>query len=627
MAVNRTDMNKAAKGILVILFLMFYFQGMAAGTGSLMSLSDPVLEIKDCGTNSGSYGDGDTVRVSFRVLNNSASVIKVKAVTVAIRDLYKDDSLVHKEELSAAFVIHPKDSLKFDSVGIWSIPSHAADHPYGVFITYTLADGSRPAKYGTFFRVVKPAMLTTFDIDRYNYHGLAVFALDGGMSAEYAVEKAGESLATGMSHSWKVNGPGSGPNPVYSTPRFLENSVKKTVAFYDSNFGSGTPFNSVVISTGIPSVPYLARAMRAPVLPLHFLVGANTVREIKTIVDEADRSGYPSYATLGYDGSMPNVAVAWIKLLDLPGEYIDFLKRHHVKNVIILGATGSVGGEATAKKVISAGDRSNKEKYAPGSVFILYPGGGSAVDTAALDERIKDIGSVVQQADFTRIADWESGIIPEQVKNYSRAIRRSTTVKGVWFITGKDDGDLYKLATYVTLAFVHKNIRQFGEDGTAPVKGVILNPYLISNPVFESRFKYIPLVYWQGNPPKITSKELTEDVKGAISSYFPDVKLGNLDIWLNSSRNFGGAERANKLKRLLESEGFTDINSNDCSFDEIWDPSDGMHSPCETKAQELLKTVTPQDLKEWDSRLVPLAPMDLVDLAHRFPAISVTPLN
>jgi hypothetical protein len=601
---------------------------MAKGTGSLSPLPDSVLDIKDCRTNSGSYNGGEAVRLSFHVLNNSASVIKVKAVTVTIRDLYHDDSLVQEKELSPGFVIPSRDSLKFDSVDIWNIPSYAASHPYGVFISYTLADGStRGAQYRTFFRVVKPAMLTTFDIDRYNYHGLTVFALDGGMSAEYAVEKAGESLEAGISHSWKVNGPGSGPNPVYSTPRFLENSVKKTVAFYDSNFGSRTAFNSVVISTGIPSVPYLARAMKAPVLPLHFLVGANTVREIETIVNEADRSGYPSYATLGYDGSMPNVAVAWIKLLDLPREYIDFLKRHHVKNVVILGATGSVGGEATAKKVIAAGDYSTKKRYAPGSVFILYPGGGSAVDKAALNERVKDIGSVIQQADFTRIADWESGIIPEQVKNFSRAIRSSTMVKGVWFITGKDDGDLYKLATYVTLAFVHKNVRQFAKDGAAPVKGIILNPYLISNPVFESRFKYIPLVYWQGNPAKVISKEVTEDVKGAISSYFPDVKLENLDIWLNSSRNFGGAERVNKLKRLLESEGFADIKSNDCSFDEIWNPSDGMHSPCEIKAQDLLHTTTPQGLKEWNAQLVPLAPLDLIDLAHRFPAILITSLH
>jgi hypothetical protein len=364
--------------------------------------------------------------------------------------------------------------------------------------------------------------------------------------------------------------------------------------------------------------------MKAPVLPLHFLVSANTVKEIQSVLDYSNAKGYSSYATLGYDASVP-YAVAWVKLLDIPREYIDFLIKHKVRNVILLGATAATGGEATARKVVSTKE-TNPEKYSNGSLFILYPQGGVAADMAALKDKVKDIGDVSLEAKFTRVADWESGIISEQVKNFTDGIKTNTSIRDVRFITSEDDGQLYNLATYVSLAFIYKNKKAFTLRGTSPINGVALNPYLLSDPLYENRFKYIPLVYWQGNPQQSIIDKLDVVVKPAISSYFPAIKYKELEFWINSSINFGGPEKAMAMKNALLLRGLNNVKENNYSIDEVWNPKDGMEAPCEVRAKELIDFSTPQALGNWNSNLLPLSPDDLVDLSHRFPKILIKKL-
>jgi len=587
--------------------------------------SDPVLlDISNCVTTKGSYLAGDKVNISFTLSNSSSSPVRIKTLNILIQNLNHPAGFINQITLENDLVIARKNKYQVNNSEIWTIPANAPKDPFGVYIQYILSDGHKETAYETFFHVVDKNMITTFQIQRFSYKGLSVFSLDGGMSAEYAVEKSGANLASGISDSWKVNAHASGPNHVYATPEFLENSVKQTVNFYNDVLGFSTPVQSVIISTGIPSVPYLSSAMKAPVLPLHFLVSANTVKEIQSVLDYSNANGYSSYATLGYDASVP-YAVAWIKLLDLPKEYVNFLIQHKVKNVILLGATAATGGEATARKVVSTG-AGNQGKYSKGSVFILYPQGGVSADVTALKDKVKDIDSVPLEAEFARVADWESGIIPEQINNFTKSIKRNTSVKDIRFITSKDDGQLYNLATYVSLAFIYKNIKAFTAGGSSPVKGVALNPYLLSDPLYENRFKYIPLVYWQGNPLESVIDKLQQIVKAAISSYFPGIKFNELNFWVNSSINFGGPEKAMAMKNALLLKGLKNIKDNDYSFDEVWDPKDGMKAPCEVRAKEVMKFTTPAALKMWNDKLSPLLPADLCQLSHRFPKILINKL-
>jgi hypothetical protein len=176
------------------------------------------------------------------------------------------------------------------------------------------------------------------------------------------------------------------------------------------------------------------------------------------------------------------------------------------------------------------------------------------------------------------------------------------------------------------LAFIYKNIKAFTAGGSSPVKGVALNPYLLSDPLYENRFKYIPLVYWQGNPLESVIDKLQQVVKAGISSYFPRIKYDELNFWVNSSINFGGPEKAMAMKNALLLKGLKNIKENDYSFDEVWDPKDGMKAPCEVRAKEVMKFTTPAALKMWNDKLLPLLPADLDQLSHRFPKILINKL-
>ena len=145
----------------------------------------------------------------------------------------------------------------------WIIPEETRPGAIGV---YQKDPDSEELSYQSFFRIVNDTMLTTYEINKENYNGIDVFTLDGGMSAEYAVQKSLANLTASVSHTWKI-GNGGGPAPVWGTPNFLIRSAEKTVDLYNENLGPNKPVETVIISTGVPVVPYLSAVLDAVVLP------------------------------------------------------------------------------------------------------------------------------------------------------------------------------------------------------------------------------------------------------------------------------------------------------------------------------------------------------------------------
>lgn len=457
--------------------------------------------------------------------------------------------------------------------------------------------------------------LTCFDISREKYEGVDVFKLDGGMSAEYVVEKAAENLTSGISQSWYVNAPGSGPNHVYATPEFLEKSVNYTVDFYNQAFGRDKKLETVIIAPGIPSIPYISNALKAPVLPLHFLVSTNSVKAIQAILKYSDENNCPSYATLSHDPSVP-YAVSWIKLLDMPEAYKNFIKQHDVKNVIILGSTGVSTGETKAKRLLDG--NSSDAEYADQSIYIMYPG-TSPDDVITLNQKIEDLKDFNQADEFIRVADWESGINPKQLTNLGNSSKDINSVKAVITVTAEDLGKLYNMGTYCTVALMSKNKQMFGE-----IKGVVFNPYLISHPVIEAQMGYVPLLYWQLVGANYTVHNFEHNALTAIKHFFPETKAKNLKLWLNSTRNFGGAWSADNLKKELVSNGFSNFTENNYTVDEVWNLSDGVNAPCELLFQEIKHGIGFKELKKWNDSIQPLTITDIKELTQLIGEINVT---
>ena len=567
----------------------------------------------------GSYAPGEKVRLkAFTLTNSDSKSVKLHNLKVQIKRISEKATPVAASlTLSESREISGGAEIDISSMDLWDIPSDAQGC-YGIYLSCDVVSpqssnskgGTSMASYKSFFRVTTEPQLNSFDIETSDYHGMPVYSLNRGLSAEYSIEKATANLKCGISHSWALP-----LTPVSSTPDFLSQSVRKTTAFYDNELGADTSFETVVISTGIPSAVYLASTMKAPLLPLHFLVGAETVKEVKTILDRANANGYSTYATLGHDYSISTTAgVAWIKLLDIPDEYLEFITRHKVKNIVFLGYSGGSAGEVQARKVHDL-----KEDFAPGSIYLMYFAGDQAPDY--LRQTIRDYDETKQDP-MTTVADWESGILPSQIDNFTSSIKAKTQVGDITMVTSDSDIALWDLGSYLSLAFMSKNRASYNSQTI--LKGVSMNPYLIGHPFYELRMGYIPFLFWQGlNSGYHIDNRLNTVVKSAVKTYFPQSNFEELNYWVNCTHNFGGEGKGVEMLSSLQFKGFNNVRGNKYAIPETWKPSDGMNSSSEIRAKELIDKYSADQLREWGQNTKALTPGDLIDISTHYAKIVV----
>ena len=455
---------------------------------------------------------------------------------------------------------------------VWKVPSEFTPAAVGVY-----QKEAGQLIYSSYFRVVTPGMLTTYQITKEEYEGMNVFMLDGGMSAEYAVQKSLANLTAGVSHTWFI-GPGGGPEPVWGTPDFLQRSVRHTVDLYNEHLGKSKKLNTVIISTGVPTVPYLSAAMEAPVLPLHFLVSVNSTKEVSSILEYSSQAGDPCYATLGYDASMNDVGVAWIKLLALPDEYQKFIIEHEVENVIIAGIGENVKSESYCRKISKTGV--DGQEYANGSLYILYTQSGSEHDIHTISRNIVDY-NILSLEEGKDLADWESGVVNRQIDNISKGIREHTPAQVYSLIATHDMMDMYNLGANIAMYFMYKN----REQKNISVQGIYLNEYLISQPLYELTQGYIPLLFWQFVPPVSTIERIKRDIQKVVDTYEKGVLLENRTVHVNA--RVGKEELVQELKK----RGFRLVTKRKDNVEELWDLSDGINSPCEEVAKNIVKKI------------------------------------
>lgn len=429
-----------------------------------------------------------------------------------------------------------------------------------------------------------------FVIDTFSHIGLPVYTLRGGLSAEYAVQKSLASLTAGVSHSWETPAPGAGPAPFTARPDFLARSIDATIAAYDAVLGAEEAVDTVVLATGAPSTPYIARTLGAPVLPLHFLTGAESISEVESVLDGAVPA---AYATLGHDFSLSTTqGVAWIKLLELPEAYRDFMIRRGVKRVVVFGASGTGWGESAARKLTD-----DSEHLGDGSIYLMQFAGPDA--DRNLRQTIDDYDPANLDP-ITAIPDWESAVSEGQVNGVLRDVSVGAPGVEVHHITtNAGDVPLWQLATHLSLAHYQKN--------EISVRGVSMNPYLIGHPFFESHQGYVPYLYWQGrDPAEVVGNGISRFLGGALQDHGFDVALDELSYWVNSTNNFGGPGQGQAVALALEQAGYASIVMNDFTADEEWDRSDGRAAPSEVRADILLSNSTPATLAQWNDGLEPL---------------------
>lgn len=589
---------------------------------------------------------GQAVSIDLTIENQADTPCDLSAVRLTVE--HHSGYLQELWVAPAPLHLPPGTAQAMQDQVIWNVPPSAPDGAYFFILHYTGPANTPRRLDAGFVRVLSgPLPAMTYTIDHESCNGLDVFKLRGGMSAEYAVQKSLANLAAGVSHSWYTQSRGRGPDRVYASPQFLEASVHQTVAYYDQHLGENQVYDTVILSTGVTTVPYLSRVTKAPVLPLHFLASAGSVREIRAVLDHSRQRGTDAYAVLGYDASMPSLGVAWIKLLDLPDAYREFLLRHKTRRVLIVGTTGTFG-ETLARKIRPDLPRQDAAgSIQPDDIFLLYTSSSGlpfpqamdaagvfasevfAADLKQIERRIHDIHQTRFEEGFIRIADWESGVSAEQLDGLAGDLRELGIEATLFSVTPQNDEvlHLYELTTHLVHAFFQKNRDRMSAPDGRLVRGVAVNPYLISQPFYESRNGYLPYLFWQGNDASFLARHAHDLLADCLAA--DNQSPATLDWWINVTHNFNfyrypAATFVDHLQRRAGSD--LSIRIEPADTDEVWDLTDGINASCERVAQRLLEHATADELKAWDASLQPLTIDDLQQLRQRYPRLVLQPL-
>ncbi|RYD93126.1 MAG: hypothetical protein EOP54_19700, partial [Sphingobacteriales bacterium] len=146
------------------------------------------VKISNIETDRGRYEKGQDVYLTLTLSGKKAGEISLSRLTTYLQNLETGQRVPGEVTVAGNIRINTK-GYTVKNMRIWTVPAEIPPGPYAIMLVYEFGVGNRQTAYGTFFRVGDKA-LTCFDIAVDSYQGMKVFKLDGGMSAEYAVEKA-----------------------------------------------------------------------------------------------------------------------------------------------------------------------------------------------------------------------------------------------------------------------------------------------------------------------------------------------------------------------------------------------------------------------------------------------------
>jgi hypothetical protein len=555
---------------------------------------------------------GQQARVVCTLTNTGTTTVRLSRVTAATAGLTEPLAKRGSVVLTNAISLRAGESRQVSGV-VQSVTAATVSGAYAVYVGYT-ADIPRMA-IASFFRAGASGELTTAVTRRFSYRKIPVYALDGGLSTEFNIEKSAESLTAGVSHSWYLQKDAVGEPPVWGTPHFLRDSIRTTVDFYDDVIGRRTEIDTVIV--GIFSDGHIPRALGAVWLPAHFLVTTTTLQEIASLLDQSTADDYPATATSGPDGSVPGYVASWINFMNMPAEYAEFIKRHKVKNVVLVGGDGEPAWGATTGGVNQVlRDGTVHTTRQPGDIIVLPALG-------PLDAWAKDYADW-PLSDPVDAADWEVAFVKEAIPGIAAGAKAAGA--HVVLVAGDGNEDMFEIESAATLAFMKKNEKVFTNGGKQPaIQGIVTNTYLLSHPFYESRIGYVPFYLGSFTLADSVDVRLMQHLSAYIEHYFGPMDITKLPLWFDAARDMDAVDTVPTFVPYLKQKGFS-VWTLDYSGDEVWDPSDGMNAPVELIAQRLAALSPAADLRAWNESLTPIDIADLHELATIVPSLTVTEL-
>jgi|LakMenEpi03Aug12_release.lakeMendotaPanAssembly.Ray.scaffolds.fasta_scaffold27480_4 protein-tyrosine phosphatase len=328
----------------------------------------------------------------------------------------------------------------------------------------------------------------------------------GGMSTEISFAKYCAFRMEKIYSGWEVNIRTIYPDIIIDTLKYVVNTVKNMEVK-----GCQKP---VLYSPGFLSTPYMTELCNMVYLPSQFLVGFNSVQDIKKMLQTLNDSGIKAYAVAGYDACIPNHLVAWIKFIEMPPQYADLICNYLKTDKILLCGVYDVNQKTFGENVIFQYENytgSIKEN----DLFFLHIFSCYGEQTFLKDWNVfKTLAPDFDESKMidkkcSFVGDWESAIDFIDLSYFP-----SYTGK-LYSATALDTLPLYNLSYELSRCFMLNN--------NITIIGIVANPYIMNNPTYESHYGYLGFTYWAGNP------SCGNILKSLVNKDMPE----NGTLWLN----------------------------------------------------------------------------------------------
>ncbi len=304
-------------------------------------------------------------------------------------------------------------------------------------------------------------------------------SLKGGMSSEICFAKY-------LAHKSKKVYSGWTPKRIVCSDNVIEETLNQIVKAVKQD---SIIEKMALICPGILTVPYITELMNILYLPSQLLIPVNSIEKLKNILKNANEKNIKCYAEVGYDACMPECLVAWVKLLEIPKQYLDLFTYLGTKTVMTIGVNtiGKAGlGENISRSYSETNDNA-VDKISPRSIYFIYINEGygqeKKVDENFFTKLVPDLNlEYIKQERVHYIYDWESGI----TNPYN--LLEPFSGKKIIFCA-RDTLNLYDLSFKLSEEFIKLNgIKK---------KGFVFNPYFVNNPLYEAYYGYVAYSFWQ----------------------------------------------------------------------------------------------------------------------------------
>ena len=304
----------------------------------------------------------------------------------------------------------------------------------------------------------------------------------GGLSSEIVFGKMIAHKRNLIYRGWVNQLPSGCPTFVKDTVEYIISELKK-IPNITSKYA--------IIGPGMDCVNYMSDLMDCIYIPSQFMVQVYNIDGLKLMLDNADKAGIKCYASITNSSIYPCHVVAYIKLLEIPKIYTEYLEQVKINRVFCIGIYNRLG--LTDGKVRQYTDSDSPRQFIESkNIYMYYPNennGGRQKDDMLYSDKIQNINmSHIKDTAGYMMSDWEYGTdnIGEFMLSFS--------------------GKSYLLYSHNIITFnmmAYHLSHQFMFNNDIALQGFCFNVYLVGNPFYEAMYGYHSYIYSSSEPNRV----------------------------------------------------------------------------------------------------------------------------